>query len=179
MSVLVVHESMFGNTRAVAESVAEGLRSVLGPSAVRELPVLDAADAELSGVELVVLGGPTHAFGMSRPSTRAQAVTTAKDTSKQLQLEPGADGIGQREWLQSLPAGTRLALFDTRMRGAGAPGHATRSASRTARRRHLEIVERPRSFYVDRANRLRPGETDRAWCWGVELARHVPAHKPD
>lgn len=179
MSVLVVHESMYGNTRQVAEAVAEGLRSTLGPTAVRVVPVAGATAADLTDVDLVVLGGPTHAFGMSRPSTRVQAVAAARDASKHLHLEPGADGIGLREWLPELRAGTRLVLFDTRVRALGAVGHASRAATRVARRHHLEVVEEPRSFFVDRANHLLPGEADKAWCWGVELAKHVPARKAD
>ncbi|MDX5309965.1 MAG: flavodoxin domain-containing protein, partial [Rhodococcus sp. (in: high G+C Gram-positive bacteria)] len=58
MRALVVYESMFGNTRHVAEAVARGLGS-----AVRTVPVTQAHEENLSDYDLVVVGGPTHAHG--------------------------------------------------------------------------------------------------------------------
>ena len=64
---LVVFESMFGNGHRVAELVAEGLRE-----AGCEAEVTSVTRAETAPeVDLLVLGGPTHALGMSRAATRA------------------------------------------------------------------------------------------------------------
>jgi flavodoxin len=76
MTVLVVFESMFGNTRAIADAVAEGL--------ARHLPVqqveVGRAPTVIGGeVELLVVGGPTHAFGLSRSGTRLSAAQQAED----------------------------------------------------------------------------------------------------
>lgn len=60
---------MFGNTRAVAEAVAQGLGSAM----TVELVEVSAAPLESQDVDLLVVGGPTHAFGMSRPTTRSDA----------------------------------------------------------------------------------------------------------
>ena len=62
MSVLVVFESMWGNSRLVAAATAEGLG--------KDVPVVSVAEAPVplpSDVDTLVLGGPTHAFSMSRP----------------------------------------------------------------------------------------------------------------
>ncbi|HLM17565.1 MAG TPA: flavodoxin family protein, partial [Acidimicrobiia bacterium] len=64
---MVVYESMFGNTRAVAEAIADSLARHFDRVDVLEA---DVAPLTLDGVSLVVVGAPTHAFGMSRPSTR-------------------------------------------------------------------------------------------------------------
>ncbi|MEO7982335.1 MAG: flavodoxin, partial [Sporichthyaceae bacterium] len=57
--VLVVVESMFGNTRAVGEAVADGLRT---SSDVDAVDIVDVAAAPAApAVDLLVLGGPTHA----------------------------------------------------------------------------------------------------------------------
>lgn len=102
MRALVVYESMFGNTRHVAEAVARGL----GPAdAVRTVPVTQAHEENLSEYDLVVVGGPTHAHGMSRESTRHGAVEQAEKPDSGLTLEPDAESEGVREWLDSLPAG--------------------------------------------------------------------------
>ena len=85
----ILYESMFGNTRQVAEAIAEGLRTF---AAVTVLPVREAPES-IDG-DLLVIGGPTHVHGLSRPATRAQARAWADDTAKHLTLEPDAEGWG-------------------------------------------------------------------------------------
>jgi hypothetical protein len=161
---VVVVESMFGNTRRVAEAIAEGLRPAV------EAEVLDigaAPEAIDPDVGLVVVGGPTHAFGMSRPSTRAQAVQEAGTSA-------GSPDVGMREWLEHLGplgAGVVTATFDTRMKSRWA-GSAAPSASKLLRRRGVPTLAPSHSFLVtDKGGPLAPGELDRAREWGAELGR--------
>jgi flavodoxin len=63
MKALVVYESMFGNTEEIAHAIADGL----GESV--EVQLAEVADAPVEpnpDVALIVVGGPTHAFSMSR-----------------------------------------------------------------------------------------------------------------
>ena len=69
MTTLVVHESMFGNTRAIAEAIAADL-----PGHVEVVDVTDEPAPLPAHVDLLVVGGPTHAFSMSRAGTRRDAV---------------------------------------------------------------------------------------------------------
>src|SRR5215467_1444554 len=64
MRARVIFESMFGNSELVARAVADGLRSRA------EVEVVDDATHDLNGVDLLVLGGPTHVHGLSRAATR-------------------------------------------------------------------------------------------------------------
>jgi hypothetical protein len=66
MRALVVVESVFGNTRRIAEAISSCLSTQI------DVRMVDVAEAptELAGIDLVVVGGPTHAFGMTRLSTR-------------------------------------------------------------------------------------------------------------
>jgi len=65
MRAAVVYESMFGNTRRVAEAVAEEL------SLHMETDLMEVGEAPgrlEAAVDLVVVGAPTHAFSLSRPA---------------------------------------------------------------------------------------------------------------
>ena len=64
MRALIVYESMFGNTHEVANCIADGLRPVYDVSMVR---VGDATDEMVEAADLVIVGGPTHAHGLSGP----------------------------------------------------------------------------------------------------------------
>jgi len=169
MRVAVVYESMFGSTRLVAEAIAKGLTA---RADVRVMGVADAPDA-FDGFDLVIVGGPTHAWGMSWPSTRRGATLRVSKPGSGLVLEPGADvGPGLREWLASLGGvDVRAAAFDTRIKSPVLfTGRASRSIGRHLARLGLTVVAPPESFLVDKESHLLPGELDRALAWGVQLS---------
>jgi hypothetical protein len=167
MDAWVVYESMFGNTRAVAEAIASGM----GDRAV-VMSVAEAPSVVPASVSLVVAGGPTHAFGMSRTTTRQDAVSRGA-------VERVAPGGGLREWLDGLTieASTRVATFDTRIdKMRHLPGSAARAAARAMRRTGHRTLVKPESFYVrDIDGPLLEGETDRAREWGSALFASVTA----
>jgi hypothetical protein len=169
MEALVVVESVFGNTRAVAEAVAVGLAGRMG---VRTVDVIDAPTA-LSGLDLLVVGGPTHAFGMTRAATRRAAAEQSGGA-----VEPGA--VGLREWLTMLPGGVgAAAAFDTGMLRLRFPGSAARGAARLLGKRGYRMITRPMTFRVaGTQGPLLEGERERAVAWGVELARQLVGAGP-
>ncbi|WP_083259681.1 flavodoxin family protein, partial [Cellulosimicrobium cellulans] len=167
MDAVVVYESMFGNSERVARAVAEGLGERV---AVRVVDVDDdaAAPAALGDVDLVVAGGPTHAFGMTRPATRADAVQRATG-------EVSHRTRGLREWVESVPRQPReglAATFDTRVtKVRPLPGSAARGAAKALRHAGFRMLVPPASFYVgDVEGPLDDGELDRARAWGRALA---------
>jgi hypothetical protein len=162
---VVVYESVYGNTRAIAEAVAEGLGGV----AVR--PVHEAGD--LGEAALIVLGGPTHMHGLSTARSRHQAVEAAKEDGTP--VEPGAaEEHGLRQCLRELQArkGARAAAFDTRIdRAPALTGAAARGIARRLRRRGYDVLA-AESFLVEESEGpLAEGELERARAWGAELAR--------
>jgi hypothetical protein len=162
MRALVVFESMFGNTQAIAEAIADGLSGRL-PVEVLEVGVGPATIDE--DVALVVVGGPTHAFGMSRPQTR-------QDAARQAAAGLVSRGIGLREWLAALqgPAGIAAATFDTRISKPRVPGSAARAAEKRLRRLGFRIVAPAASFYVEgTSGPLQEGEKQRARRWGESV----------
>jgi hypothetical protein len=70
MDVTVVYETLYGSTRALAEALAEGVRAADPQAAVSVLSVDEASPDRLADTALLLAGGPTHALGMSRASTR-------------------------------------------------------------------------------------------------------------
>ncbi len=162
MNALVVYESMWGNTEQVARAVGRGLSE---QGIHTEVVEVDKAPAVLDGVDLLVVGGPTHAFSMSRESSRAEAVQRGA---------PGTHTTGIREWLDSLgPSDVSVATFDSRVEKVRRlPGSAAKAAAKQARRHHVGTVVAEESFYVeDMAGPLVEGELARAEEWAEDLAR--------
>lgn len=166
MKALVIYESMFGNTRQIAEAIAAGL------SEHAQVEITDVALAPAlvpPDVDLVVLGGPTHAFSMSRKTTRHDAVRRG---AAEQDLTTGI-----RDWITGLPpAGNipRFAAFDTRVHVPLLPGSAAKAATKIARRLGFRVTE-PESFLVEGyEGPLRDGELDRAAAWGRQLTPTVP-----
>jgi hypothetical protein len=168
-TALVVYESMYGNTERIARAVAEGLRDHVDVM-VCEVGV---APDTLPVVELLVVGGPTHAFSMSRASTREDAARSA--------ARPVLSGRrGLREWIEGLAAPSSpvaLAAFDTKVARPRLPGSAARAAARRLRQLGLRQVCPPESFHVqDREGPLAAGEVERAKAWGQGVARQWRRH---
>ncbi|WP_341997900.1 flavodoxin domain-containing protein [Microbacterium sp. LWH7-1.2] len=165
--VAIVYESMFGNTRSIAEAIADGIRP---HCPVIVLPI--GRVGELAGeLDTPVIGGPTHAHGLSRPESRAEAVVWAGDEQKNLKLDDGWTEAGIREWLAHTPhpAG-RFAAFDTRVDMPRIfSGSAAASIDRRLAKAGGERLADPTSFLVDRSSRLVDGEVERARQWGEDL----------
>ncbi len=181
MRAVVVYESMFGNTHAIADAVGKGIGQGFAPeNNVVVVPVDEAGREGLGDADLVVVGGPTHFRGMSRPRTRKWAAATARKPKKDLVLDRDAQGPGVRDWLRSLGHGrTKCAAFDTRFKGpAVLRGRASRPISRKLQRHGFEVAAKPESFFVTLENHLKPGEEARAREWGKRLAASVVSNGP-
>lgn len=161
MDAVIVYESAWGNTKAVAEAVAAGL----GTQADVDVTVVGVSEAQPAGAlrtDLLVVGAPTHAFGLSRPRTREDAARRGG--------HPGDAGL--REWIEAAgeihwPA----AAFDTHVRHPNLPGAASKKAAKLLRRHGATLLVEPESFFVDGyEGPLLPGELDRARSWGTDLA---------
>jgi hypothetical protein len=173
MKAVVVYQSIWGNTAAIARAIAEGIGA--GAKAVS---TTEATPDVLKGVELVVAGSPIHAFNLpsadSVRSTQTRAsgpVGVPTDVSHRL----------MRDWLLEVPTGTgaAAAAFDTRVRGPLGRGGAKRIL-KALDRAGLTPIAKPRGFYVAMgANQgvpkgtLLEGEVERARQWGKELAAIV------
>jgi menaquinone-dependent protoporphyrinogen IX oxidase len=170
MKAIVIYESMYGNTHLVADGIADGLRDG-GLDAV-VVPVGEASAAVLDGADVVVVGGPTHVHGMSRPTSRKAAIDDAQKPERGLTLDPDAEGDGLREWFEALgELALPAAAYDTRLDAAPAlTGRASKGIAKRLRKHGAELVAEPESFLVTKENRLEPDEVGRAREWGATLA---------
>ncbi len=164
MQALVVYESMWGNTEQVARAIAAGIGETCQ---VEVTDVSNAPPEPAADVSLIVAGGPTHAFSMSRASTRT-------DAHKQGATH-GSDAIGIADWLNNLPVGHHrqaIATFDTKVHlMKHLPGSAAKGAAKLATRHGYERAAHAESFYVaDTDGPLLDGELERATRWGRDLA---------
>jgi hypothetical protein len=172
LRALVVYESMFGNTEEVARDVAAGLvdEGVL----VRLVEVTSARPADEYHVDLLVVGAPTHAFSLSRPSTREDAVRKGGRSA--------AASTGLREWLGAMSGHGRqhgmAAAFDTRVTSMRRlPKAASTRAHHLLSHLGFTMLSRPTGFLVtDIKGDLVTGEGERATSWGRQIGRKAIAH---
>lgn len=170
MKILVVYESLWGSTAAVARAIAEGL----GPDAFAA-STADATPEAIAGAELIVAGSPVHSLGLPSEQTR--------EWSRVGRLGPGGAPPDvshpmMRTWLANLPRGNGWsAAFDTRVKSWYGWGAASKILA-ALRQAGYRPLAKPRGFYVTghpvlpRTNgALRDGEAERARQWGSELAR--------
>lgn len=150
MRMLIVYFSKFGNTRKVAETMAEVMRQA-GDARVVSIDQLAAPDLE--AVNLVVVGSPTHAF------TVPQAVRSALDALP-----------------QGILAGKSVAAFDTTVKLW--PLRLMRASPKLLRQlRKLggEPVAEPQTFFVRTSSTQQPGEVGLLLKGEMERAREWAA----
>lgn len=146
MRTLIVYFTKFGNTRKLAEAMAETMRRA-GDARAVSIDQLAASDFE--GVDLVVMGSPTHGF------TVPEAVRTV---------------------LEALPlailGGKSVAAFDTTVKlwplrylraSPKLLGHLTRLGGTP--------VAKPQTFFVQTKNPQKTGEIDLLLDGELERAR--------
>jgi hypothetical protein len=173
MTAVIVYESMFGSTQAVAQAVAEGLADAHIEAQLVEVGALVAAGGGLpEDTTLLLVGGPTHALSMSSADTRAHA---ADDATAPLV----STGAGVREWLDDvrLPKNLPVATFDTKI-DKPIPGSAAKAVAKRLKARGAHQVTASQSFRVHgKTEGLVEGELFEAVHWGkrVGFAFHGPA----
>lgn len=167
MNVLIVHESMFGNTRQIASAIAEGMRADAAQSGDVRVVHVDDAPTTIDDVDLLLVGGPTHGLSMTRPQTRQDATSKGATAARE----------GVREWIAEVAPrhGLPVVTFDTRVHVKMLPGSAASAAAKALRHRGFDGAERGETFWVkDVAGPLVAGELERAREWGVTLSTRVP-----
>ncbi len=151
MHVLVVFDSMFGNTEAIAREMGDALSGV---ATVDVLPAAQVGWPDCSELDLVIFGGPTQRHGIS--PAMAQLLTGAH--------------VGRC-------CGLAAAAFDTRYHLARIlSGSAAEAIVQRLEALGCQVVAPAESFFVaGREGPLAEGELARAREWALDIARRVEA----
>ena len=159
---LIIVESYFGNTRAVAEAVAAGLLD--GGAEAQVVDVSQAPSTLPADLDLLVLGAPTHNRGLPTAASQAKA-------REQAGSGEASPGIG--EWLETtaIPDFTDAAAFDTVVSKGWLSGSAAKAIAKALQRHQGRRTSSVRSFVVTASKGpLAGGEETDAHNWGRELA---------
>jgi flavorubredoxin len=151
MKALVVYDTKFGNTKQVAQAIGDVLAEGFE---VQVIPAAEAAPLPRE-IDLLVVGGPTHAHGLSAP------------------MKALLGGV-ERGALAGVPA----TAFDTRFRmPVWLSGSAAQVIAKRLRRAGCREVHPPESFFVARegSNPPLPGELERAGAWARAVLAVLPA----
>lgn len=142
MKGYVVFDSAYGNTKAVAEAVADGLK----PVSAAAVSVTEFNPGILAGGDLLVVGSPINGW---RPTPRITELLT--------QLGGGK--------LNNVKA----AAFDTRVRFF-IHGDAAKKMTKLLKEAGAHVISPPAPFYVrGTEGPLRAGELDKAAAWAKSL----------
>jgi len=164
MKAIVVYESHWGNTAAVARAIAEGI----GPEAVA-MSTAEASADQVAGAGLIVAGSPLLGFSLPTESmVKSLGANQAKDPTP-----PDLSHPAMRTWLEGLARGSvRAAAFETRI--LWSPGSAAKAILRLLEGAGYRAAAKPEKFIVQgKYGPLREGELARAKQWGAELARSM------
>jgi flavodoxin len=149
MKTLVVYDSVYGNTKTIAQAIGDAI-----PGEVEVLHVGQVDAGELATVDLLIIGSPTHG---SLPTEAVQRLVEKI-------------GAPVRE-------GAELATFDTRLSwgflrcwGFAAPKMADRLKEKGWR-----LAVAPEGFFVKGLKKgpLKRGEVERAGRWAEEIVKRM------
>ena len=147
MHTLVIYDTTSGNTRAVAEAIADGART----RGTATLLAAANAGRSLPPADLLVLGAPTERHTVT----------------------PAMIGLLERLDADTL-RGTAVATFDTRLRWPRfLSGSAADEIGRRVELAGARLVARPESFIVSMKPALEPGELERAEAWAADVTDAV------
>jgi hypothetical protein len=161
MKAVVVYESLWGNTAAVAGAIAEGLGG-----GAQALSTSAADAAALAGADLIVAGAPLLGFSLPTDGMRANIAANPGTGAH----TPDLSAPSMRTWLAALPAGIgRFAGFETRLWWS--PGSAPKTIAAELESKGYRALAPSEKFMVTgRYGPLKAGELERARAWGATLA---------
>ena len=144
MKVLVVYDSVYGNTEQIARAIGGAIAND-----VKVLHAREAEPSELQGIDLLIAGAPTQG---GRPTQAMQ------DFLKRVS--------------ESDIKGMNVATFDTRIsaKWVGIFGYAAGRIAKNLKKKGGTLLLNPEPFFVEGTQGpLKEGELERAAAWAQEV----------
>jgi len=156
MKAVVVYESHWGNTEAIARAIADGL----GPD-VSALTTDEAVGPAIDDADLIVAGAPVMVFRLPTNDVLDRM------TRDEEEPRPDVSHASMRDWLAGLPRAHGFgAAFETKLRWS--PGGATGAIEHGLEAAGYRRLASARKFVVTGGHGpLREGELDAAREWGA------------
>jgi len=169
IKAIVVYESHWGNTAAIARAIAEGI----GPQA-QALSTSEASADVVAGAQLIVAGSPLIAFSLPTEGVLKNMATSEVGAP----VRPDLSHPSMRSWLASLPRGSKsIASYETRIWWS--PGSAAKAITKLLEALGHRAVAKPERFMVKgKYGPLKEGELERAKAWGAQLAQAAGRQQP-
>ena len=155
MKMLVVYDSVFGNTEQIVKAIGNALGGAEDVGVVR---ACDVRPEQLKGLKLLVVGSPTRGF---RPTGAVKQVISRIPRG-------GLEGV-------------KVAAFDTGIASSDIEssalrffvrvfGYAAKPVSDKLRKKGGELIIAPEGFFVkDVEGPLKEGELERAAAWAKKI----------
>ena len=146
MKVLIVYDSVYGNTEKIAKAIGGAITGE-----VKVLRVDEANPSELKTIDLFIVGSPTQG---GRPTPAIQDFLNKVP-------EPSLKGIN-------------VAAFDTRFstRFVGIFGYAAGRIADSLKKKGGTLILSPEGFFVKgKEGPLKEGELERAATWAKEIVK--------
>jgi flavodoxin I len=144
MKVLVVYDSVYGNTEQIARAIGGAITGD-----VKVLPARETEPAELLGIDLLIAGAPTQGGRPTPPMQNFLKKVSPPD-------------------IQDL----KIATFDTRIsaRWVGIFGYAAGRIAKSLKKKGSILIKDPQPFFVEGTEGpLKEGELERAATWALEV----------
>jgi flavodoxin I len=145
MKVLVVYDSVYGNTEKIAAAIAGAMAGE-----VKKVRISEANLADVKGIDLLIVGSPT------------QGGRTTQGMREFLDKIP-----------KSSLRGIRVAAFDTRLstKFVGIFGYAAGRIASSLKGKSADLIAPPEGFFVKgREGPLKEGELERAAAWAKGIS---------
>jgi len=161
MNAIVVYQSLWGNTEAVARAIGEGIGAETQVLSTGQAPPELCAHADL-----LVVGSPV--LGFSVPSDAM--VASIRSNPAHASRPPEQSQLSMRTWLAELcPSRGRAAAFETRIWWS--LGGATKGIEKGLTAAGFDPIGKAERFIVEgQYGPLKAGELERALSWGAWLA---------
>jgi flavodoxin len=152
MKVLIVYDSLYGNTEKIAQAIQEGM----GANEIQMVRAKDANASDLQGVRLLVVGSPTH-------GGRASAIT--KQFFERLNLH-ALDGKGAAAFDTGIPVKGQRFWMRLLIRTIG---YASRNIAKLLAKKGASVIGKMTFFVNGKEGPLQEGELERAKEWAGKL----------